>query len=243
MKACFYSMAAAADSFRSRTAVPASWALREGTNRSSTMFDSGVCPGELWMPTRTGPLVVAFRTLLASLLLMPVLAGCDYARLARPSVLSELTPPVARLVNELPDLDAPNKAIVAQLYAVGGLAHAEERPDGSMHVDVVVPPHRMMWQPAVIDMPHGGALELRFSNHDQAFHAAYLPSDGGQQLLELPVHEGGVARIELDQPGLYWFGCPVADHVGRGMLGLIIVRGAVPQQARLDRPPQRQPGS
>jgi PQQ system protein len=57
------------------------------------------------------------------------------------------------------------------------------------------------------------------------------------------VHEGGVARLELDQPGLYWFGCPVADHVGRGMLGLIIVRGTVPQQARLDRPPQRQPGS
>jgi hypothetical protein len=34
-------------------------------------------------------------------------------------MLSELTPPVARLVNELPDLDAPNKATVAQLYAVG----------------------------------------------------------------------------------------------------------------------------
>ena len=175
------------------------------------------------------------------MLSVTLLAGCDYAGLARPSVVSELTPPVVRLVNELPDLDAPNKALVAQLYAVGGLSHADEGADGVMRVMVSVPPHRMMWQPAVIDMPHGGALELRFSNYDEAFRMAYLPSDGGQQVLELPVHEGGVASIRLDQPGLYWFGCPVADHVGRGMLGLIIVRDHAPQQARLDRPPQPQP--
>jgi PQQ system protein len=169
------------------------------------------------------------------------LSGCEYAGLARPSVLSELTPPVARLVNELPDVDAPNKALVAQIYAVGGLAHAQEGPDGVMRVNVAVPPHRMMWQPAIIDMPHGGPLELRFSNYDEAFHIAYLPSDGGPQVLELPVHEGGVARIRLDQPGFYWFGCPVADHVGRGMLGFIFVRGVTPREARLDRPPQPQP--
>jgi PQQ system protein len=183
----------------------------------------------------------AFGRLIGLVLLAFATAGCDYVRLGRPSVLSELTPPVARLVNELPDIDAPNKAIVAQLYAVGGLSHASEAADGVMHVDIVVPEHRMMWQPAVIDMPHGGPLELRFSNYDEAFHIAYLPSDGGQQVLELPVHEGGIARIRLDQPGLYWFGCPVADHVGRGMLGLIIVRGETPAAARLDRPPQRQP--
>jgi PQQ system protein len=169
------------------------------------------------------------------------LSSCDYAGLARPSVLSELTPPVVRLVNELPDLDAPNKAIVAQLYAVGGLSHAEEESDGTMRVDVAAPPHRFMWQPAVIDMPHGGSLELRFSNYDEAFHMAYLPSDGGQQVLDLPVHSGGLARIRLDQPGLYWFGCPVADHVGRGMLGLIVVRGETPAAARIDRPRQVQP--
>jgi PQQ system protein len=169
------------------------------------------------------------------------LGGCDYARLARPSVLSELTPPVARLVDELPDLDAPNKALVAQLYAVGGLSHAEAGADGTMRVDVAVPRHRMMWQPAVIDMPHGGPLELHFSNFDEAFHMAYLPSEGGQQILDLPAGAGGMARISLDEPGLYWFGCPVADHVGRGMLGLIIVRGETPATARLDRPPQPQP--
>jgi PQQ system protein len=171
------------------------------------------------------------------------LGGCEYAGLVRPSVLSELTPPVARLVNELPDLDAPNKATVAQLYAVGGLSHAAEGADGVMRVDVAVPPHRMMWEPAVIDMPRGGRLDLRFSNYDEAFHMAYLPSDGGREVLELPAHEGGIAHIRPDQPGLYWFGCPVEDHVGRGMLGLILVRGETPAEARIDRPPQLQPSS
>jgi PQQ system protein len=184
----------------------------------------------------------AFALLPVSIALI-TLGGCDYVRMLRPSVLSELTPPVARLVDELPDLDAPNKATVAQLYAVGGLSHATEGADGVMHANIAVPPHRMMWEPAVIDMPHGGPLDLRFSNHDEAFHMAYLPSDGGRQMLELPSGDGGVAQIRLDQPGLCWFGCPVADHVGRGMLGLIIVRGEAPAAARLDRPPQSRPSS
>jgi len=106
------------------------------------------------------PLPRALGVLPVSLALIG-LADCDYVRMLRPSVLSELTPPVARLVNELPDLDAPYKATVAQLYAVGGLSHASEGADGRMHASIVVPPHRMMWEPAVIDMPHGGPLELR----------------------------------------------------------------------------------
>ena len=48
-------------------------------------------------------------------------------------------------------------------------------------------------------------------------------------------------RIRLDQPGMYWFGCPVANHAGRGMLGLILVSGEVPPEARLDRPRQPRP--
>lgn len=192
-----------------------------------------------WSP---GPRVsFALAWLVPAFLLGVSLASCDYAGLARPSVVSELNPPVVRLVNELPDLDAPNKALVAQLYAVGGLSHASEGPGGIMSVDVTAVPHRFMWQPAIIDMPHGGELDLHFSNYDDTVHAAYLPNDGGQELLDLPIHKGGIARIRLDEPGLYWFGCPVADHVGRGMLGLIIVRGTAPEKARLDRPPQPQP--
>lgn len=49
------------------------------------------------------------------------------------------------------------------------------------------------------------------------------------------------ARITLDGPGYYWFGCPVGNHVGRGMLGQILVKGDVPDEARLDRPDQPRP--
>jgi PQQ system protein len=51
-----------------------------------------------------------------------------------------------------------------------------EGSDGLMHGGIVAPSHRMKWQPAVIDMPHGGALELHFSNYDEALHMAYLPA-------------------------------------------------------------------
>jgi PQQ system protein len=47
--------------------------------------------------------------------------------------------------------------------------------------------------------------------------------------------------LKLDGPGYYFFGCPVANHAGRGMLGLIIVSGDAPATAKLDRPPQKRP--
>ena len=44
-----------------------------------------------------------------ALLLALATTGCDYAGLLRPSVLSELNPPVTRLVNDLPDVDVPKR--------------------------------------------------------------------------------------------------------------------------------------
>ena len=49
--------------------------------------------------------------------------------------------------------------------------------------------------------------------------------------------------VRLDQPGLYSFGCPASNHAGRGMLGLAIVKGDVPAEARLDRPRMPRPES
>jgi PQQ system protein len=48
-------------------------------------------------------------------------------------------------------------------------------------------------------------------------------------------------RVTLNQPGLYWFGCPISNHAGRGMLGLIMVKGETPEEAKLDRPKQPRP--
>jgi PQQ system protein len=174
-------------------------------------------------------------------LLSLTLTSCDYVRLLRPSVLKQLNPRVVRLVNELPEVDEPNKEIVARLFPHGGLEHATIGGDGVMHAEVRVPPDQLIWEPSIIVMPHSGDLEIEFQNADHNFHMAFLPSTGARQVVELPVHQGGRGRIHLDEPGLYWFGCPVANHAGRGMLGLVIVRGELPASAKLDRPRQRRP--
>ncbi len=182
----------------------------------------------------------ARRALLATLLLVAA-TGCDYARLLRPKVLKQLNPRVVRLVNELPAVDDPNEDIVARLFPHGGLSHAKLGGDGVFRDKIRVPPNQYIWEPSIIVMEHAGELELEFQNNDQSYHIAFLPNIGGRDVVELPRERGGRARIRLDQPGLYWFGCPVANHAGRGMLGLVIVEGEVPPQAKLDRPRHRRP--
>ena len=66
----------------------------------------------------------------------------------RPSVLKQLNPRVVRLVNELPEVDAPNKEIVARLFAHGGLSHARLESDGIMHDTIRVPRDQLIWEPA-----------------------------------------------------------------------------------------------
>jgi PQQ system protein len=168
--------------------------------------------------------------------------GCEHLKLLRPSVLKQLDTDVAALVNEFPDVDHPNEAIIGRLFAHGGLTRAKLGSDGVMRDGITVPPNEFIWKPAIVVMPRAGDLELDVSNQDQAHHMAFVPSDGERQVLDLPPHSRGRVRIHLSQPGLYWFGCPVSNHAGRGMLGLVLVRGEVPQDARLDRPPQKQPG-
>jgi PQQ system protein len=182
-----------------------------------------------------------FLILFSALTSMIVLAGCEYVRLLRPSVLKQLNPRVVRLVNELPEVDAPNKEIIGRLFAHGGLSHAKLGSDGAMSDTIRVPRDQLIWEPAIIVMPKAGELRLQFSNEDQAHHMAFVPNDGERVVVDLPMHTRGEARVHLSQPGLYWFGCPVANHAGRGMLGLIMVAGETPDTARLDRPRQKRP--
>jgi PQQ system protein len=173
------------------------------------------------------------------------LSGCklgEYLSLLRPKVLKQLNPDVVRLVNELPSVDRQNKEMIGRLFAHGGLGQAKLGDDGVWRQKIKVPSGQFIWQPAIIVMDRGGELELEFKNEDEfSHHAAFLPNDGGRMLVELPKFERGRARIKLDTPGLYWFGCPVANHAGRGMLGLVIVGGEVPDEAKLDRPKQKRP--
>ncbi|MBD0319345.1 MAG: copper oxidase [Gemmatimonadetes bacterium] len=177
--------------------------------------------------------------ILVPLLAVAALTSCEYVRLLRPSVLKQLNPRVVRLVNELPRVDDPNEEVVARLFAHGGLDRAKVGADGVMRATVRAPKGEYIWYPAIIVMPRGGELELDFYNEDPfSYHAAFLPNVGNRHALFLPVGARGRARIRLDQPGMYWFGCPVANHVQRGMLGLILVSGEVPAEAKLDRPRQ-----
>ncbi|MGV3772720.1 MAG: MSMEG_3727 family PQQ-associated protein [Verrucomicrobiales bacterium] len=167
------------------------------------------------------------------------LTGCEYARLTRPKALKQLTPDMVRLVNELPEVDRPNEKIVARLFAHGGLDHAKRGEDGVYRMNVRVPEGQYIWNPAIIVMEEGGDLELEFKNEDSfSYHGAYIQSNGGRQTVTLPVKERGKLKVQLDGPGLYWFGCPVSNHATRGMLGMIMVGGNVPAEARLDRPQQ-----
>lgn len=177
----------------------------------------------------------------AAVALVLCLTSCDYARLLRPSVLKQLNPRVVHLVNELPETDQVDEALIGRLFAHGGAADAKIGSDGIMRVEVRTPLDRYLWEPAIIIMPRGGELEIDFSNDDRQLHMAFLPSNGGRELLTLPTHQRGRARIRLDAPGYYFFGCPVMNHAGRGMLGFIFVKGDAALDAKLDRPQQRRP--
>ena len=167
--------------------------------------------------------------------------GCDYARMLRPKVLKQLNPRVVRLVNFFPEVDRPNEAMLARLPGHGGLARAAVGADGVMRTTIRVPPDQYIWEPSVIVMPRAGELEVVVQNHDQSPHIAELPSVGERRILFLPQRRAGRIRVRLDEPGLYTFACPVANHGGRGMTGFILVRGDAPPDAKLDRPPQRRP--
>ncbi len=172
-----------------------------------------------------------------------VLSACEYAGLFRPSVLGQVDPEMATLMNELPNLDEPNEAIIGRIYATGGASRAELGSDGIMRDRIRIPKDEYLWYPAVIIMPRGGTLELDITNEDHRLHAIFAASNGDRQIMSLPAATRGVIRVQLDQPGYYWFGCPVENHLGRGMLGLVLVKGEVPPEARLDRPPQPQAGN
>jgi PQQ system protein len=170
------------------------------------------------------------------------LTACGPLRLLRPRVLEQLTPPVVELVDYLPNVDEPNKAVLARLFATGGLTKARVHPDGVMRASMRIRRDQLIYEPAIIVMPRAGELEVALRNEDETVHLIFLPSNGERQVLVLQQHKGGTARIRLDHPGVYTFACPVSNHAGRGELGIILVEGETPAEARLDRPRQRRPG-
>ncbi len=151
------------------------------------------------------------------------------------------TEELSAAVKEL-GLDKTNNATIGRLITHGGgLGHAEEGPDGRMRAQVRIPADAMIWEPSVTVMPHAGDLELEIFNDDENTHCALLPSNGDKQWIWLPVYSRGTVTLNLDGPGYYWFSSNVGNDEGMGLFGTIVVLGDVPEEARLDRPPQPRP--
>ena len=141
----------------------------------------------------------------------------------------------------LPELMKQNGATIGRLLANGNVGRAEERADGRMHARIRIPPDELVWDPAVLILPHGGELELELINDDMNTHCALLPSNGDSQFIWLVNQSRGTATLRLDGPGYYWYSSPTGNDEGRGLTGAIVVMGEVPQEARLDRPKQPRP--
>jgi PQQ system protein len=138
-------------------------------------------------------------------------------------------------------LDRQNKGVLGRLVTHGSLGYAQDGPDGRMRAQIRIQPDELIWDPSILILPHSGHIDLELFNDDQNTHCALLPSNGDRQWIWLPVYSRGTATLSLDGPGSYWFGSPIGNDEGRGLIGAIVVLGDVPPSARLDRPEQPRP--
>lgn len=141
----------------------------------------------------------------------------------------------------LAELNGQNKATIGAVLGTGSIGKATERADGTMEATIRIPEDGMVWEPAILIMPHGGTIELTIINDDKNTHACLLPSNGDKQFIGLLNHSKGSATLELDGPGCYWYGSPAGNDEGRGLTAAIVVTGEVPPEAKLDRPAQPRP--
>ena len=147
---------------------------------------------------------------------------------------------LSQVVSEL-GLDKQNGASIGRLLNHGGLGHAEENSDGTMKATIRITEDELTYSPSILVMPNAGELEIEFFNDDKNTHCAMIPSNGDYQWIWLPNSSRGKVTVELDGPGYYWYSSNVGNDEGRGLMGAIVVMGDVPEEARLDRPPQPRP--
>jgi PQQ system protein len=154
--------------------------------------------------------------------------------------MATVTPDRSTALSEA-GLDKQNQATLGRLLTTGNIGYAEEGPDGRMRASIRVVPDQLVWDPSILVLPHGGDLDIEFLNDDQNTHCALVPSNGDSQWIWLPNYSRGTVHVNLDGPGYYWFSSNVGNDEGRGLTGAIVVKGDVPDSARLDRPQQPRP--
>jgi PQQ system protein len=154
--------------------------------------------------------------------------------------MGTLTPDRSAELHEI-GLDQQNQATLGRLLTTGSIGYAEEGDGGGMHAQIRIVPDQLIWDPSILVMPHGGDLDIEFVNDDQNTHCALVPSNGDSQWIWLPNYSRGTVHVNLDGPGYYWFSSNIGNDEGRGLIGAIVVKGDVPESARLDRPQQPRP--
>ena len=142
---------------------------------------------------------------------------------------------------EMPELDRQNGATLGRMLGRGSIGEAEEGSDGKMRAKIRIPEDELVYEPGILVLPHGGEVEIEFTNDDKNTHCAVLPCNGDYKFIWLVNHSRGTANLTLDGPGYYWYGSRTGNDEGRGLTGAIVVQGDAPPEARLDRPPQPQP--
>ena len=138
-------------------------------------------------------------------------------------------------------MEKQNGVTLGRILGRTTVGEAEEGSGGKMTATVRIPEDELVYEPGILVLPHGGVLELTLINDDKNTHCAVLPSNGDTQFIWLVNHSKGTATLELDGPGYYWYGSTTGNDEGRGLTGAIVVGGDVPEEARLDRPPQPRP--
>ena len=147
---------------------------------------------------------------------------------------------LSEVVSEL-GLDRQNKGTIGRLLNHGGIGQVEEGSDGRMKIQIRIPEDELTYSPSITVMPHAGELEIEFFNDDKNTHCATVPNNGGYKWIGLPNHSTGKVTVTLDGPGYYWYSSNFGNDEGRGLMGAIVVMGDVPDEAKLDRPPQPRP--
>jgi PQQ system protein len=143
--------------------------------------------------------------------------------------------------NVIEGLAKQNGVTLGRVLGRGNVGMAEEGPGGKMYATIRIPMDEFVFDPGVLILPHGGDLELEIINDDNNTHCALLPSNGDSKFIWLVNFSKGRASLQLDGPGYYWYGSRTGNDEGKGLTGVIVVGGEVPDEAKLDRPPQPRP--
>lgn len=87
----------------------------------------------------------------------------------------------------------------------------------------------LRWSDTKIPMRAGVPIRLIVNNLDpSSFHGLHIRGPDGLVQFPLPQGDQWVTTLMFDQPGEYYFYCPVSNHEKRGMYGRFIVSGGVP---------------